>query len=482
MAGFGLALLPLVGLGLVLTGWPAFAVLIAAAGIGGMASMLGGGARYLTALPSRVVGLLESDILQALPLFVLMGALLNRLPLVDILFRTIVGILGRRPSSPRVASLLIGALLAPMSGSVGASVSMLSRTIGPRLGRFGIPRDEGFAVVAVASTLGVVVPPSLVLILLGDAMMSAHTLALNVSGRSARVLNTHDIFAAALGPAAMFLGLAIAIAALHRTGEGDPSRAGRIEPLPVTVMDILVSGATVGFILLVLGGVALGWFYAVEAAAFGGVVLLSGGLATRRIDGSALAAVMSETLAITGALFALLLAATTFTLVLRGLGSDRLLLDFISGMPAGNGVATFVTLAILAASALVLDAFEILFVVIPLLMPGLLARVEDASWVSALTLITLQVSFLLPPLGYAATMARAAIAPDLPVRRLVASLAPYLAAAGFVLACTSAFPPLAHVGEVGRPAQGAAPLSDRDVIRRFDELAPEAPPPLALPD
>lgn len=480
MAVFGLTLLPIAGLGLFLTGWPAFAVLIGAAGIGALGALMGGDARILTALPSRVIGLLESDILQALPLFVLLGALLNRLPVMDILFRTTVSLMGRRPAAPRVGSLLIGALLAPMSGSVGASVSMLSRTLGPQLSQFGVTREDGFAVVAVASTLGVVVPPSLVLILLGDAMMGAHTLALNASGRSGRVLNTHDIFMAALGPAALFLALALTVAAWPRHADRDAASGNRPRALPLTASDLLVSVGTLAFILLVLGGVALGYFYAVEAAACGCVILLCGGLMTRQIGRAELSGILSDTVGITGALFALLLAATTFTLVLRGLGSDRLVLDLISEMPAGNVAPTALALAIIATTALVLDAFEIIFVVVPLVMPGLLARVEDASWVAALTVLTLQVSFLLPPLGYAVTMARGAVAPEVPVRRLAGALGPYLAAVALVLGAVLALPRLAHLGDAVPPAVVTAPLNDRDVIRSFDRLAPDEPPPFTL--
>ena len=216
-AAAGLLLLPVVGLGLAFTGWPAYAVLVAASTLGALLVLATGDAGVLGALPARLIGLLESDILQALPLFVLVGALLNRLPLVDAVFRTTVRLLGRgRPAAPRVAALAVAALLAPMCGSVGASVATLSRAIAPRLAASGTPAADRFATVAAAATLGVVVPPSLVLILLGDALMGAHTLALNLSGRSARVLNTQDVFAAAIGPAGLFLGLALAVAAWPR--------------------------------------------------------------------------------------------------------------------------------------------------------------------------------------------------------------------------------------------------------------------------
>ena len=182
-----------------------------------------GGLDYplLTALPSRIIGLLENDLLQALPLYVFMGALLNRLPLADRLFRCGVA-LGRRSSgAPALATLGLGALLAPMNGSVGASVAMLSRSVAPKLAARGVPAAESTALVCVASTLGVVIPPSLVLILLGDAMMRAHTEATNVTKEMVRIVNTQDIFRGALVPAAMFLVLC-----LHRGLVARPPHAG----------------------------------------------------------------------------------------------------------------------------------------------------------------------------------------------------------------------------------------------------------------
>jgi tripartite ATP-independent transporter DctM subunit len=468
----GLALIPAIGLGLILTGLPAFVVLIGVASLGALAAGAGGNGAFLTALPSRLINLLENDLLQALPLFVLMGALLNRLPLADTLFRTGVALAQNRPEAPKVAAIGLGALLAPMNGSVGASVAVLSRTVRPKLLAHGVPPADGFATVAVASTLGVVVPPSLVLILLGDAMMAAHTIASNAAGRTERIINTQDLFRGVLVPGALFLLLCLVIAALP-IGRPMPEKApaaARTRPL-----DWLVSAATLVFIVTLLGGVAAGYFYAVEAAAMGAVTLLFGGLAARKIDGPALGAVLSETLVVTGALFALLLAATTFTLVIRALGTDRLLGGLIGAIPGGELGVTLAVLGIFALSAFVLDAFEIIFVVVPIVMPALLTRVSDAVWVAVLTILTLQASFLMPPLGYAVMMTRASMAETLPTRFLVRALALYLLVQAAVLGLTAAFPILTHLA-APREAPIKPVLSDQDILKRFDELRPESPP------
>ena len=134
-----------------------------------------------------------------------MGLLLGRLPVADALYRTSNAVLPKRPSAPLVSGMILGALLGPMNGSVGTSVLGLSRVVAPRLTAEGIPAAIRDSVIAVASTLGVLIPPSLVLILLGDAMLNAHTLAVTATGRTDRVINTQDIFHAALLPAGIFL-------------------------------------------------------------------------------------------------------------------------------------------------------------------------------------------------------------------------------------------------------------------------------------
>src|SRR5450755_1420998 len=182
MATTGLWMLAAVAVTLIVTGLPAWTVLIGVAFAFSVGGLFVGAFTLpiLTAIPARIVGLLENDLLQALPLYVLMGALLNHLPLAQTLFRATSRVLQRSGAGTELAGLGLGVLLAPMNGSVGASV---------------------------ASTLGVVVPPSLVLILLSDAMMRAHTEALIVTGASQRIINTQDVFAGALVPAAILLAM-----------------------------------------------------------------------------------------------------------------------------------------------------------------------------------------------------------------------------------------------------------------------------------
>ena len=347
MATTGLWMLAMVAVALIATGLPSWIVLIGVAAAFGGGGLLAGTFTLpiLTAVPARILGLLENDLLQALPLYVLMGALLNHLPLAQTLFRATSRALARSGAGPELAGLGLGVLLAPMNGSVGASVATLGRAVFPRLDAAGMPADKSAALVCVASTLGVVVPPSLVLILLSDAMVRAHTEALNATGRAMRVVNTQDLFAGALGPAALLLAL-YALVTWAMRSRSDPMPAGA--PSRLTAVEWVTAGTTVLLVAGLLIGVTLGYLYAVEAAAAGGVVLVLFGLTTRTLTPAVMREVLGDTMAVSGALFALLVGATVFTLVLRAYGTDRWVAAALGQLPGGSAVALAVVLASLA--------------------------------------------------------------------------------------------------------------------------------------
>ena len=478
MPWLGLSLLLLVGLSVVFTGIPAAVVLLAAASFGALAGAISGAVpvQLLGALPERLINLLENDLLQAIPLYVLMGALINRLPIADALYRCCLAFVPG-PAAPVVSGIALGALLGPMNGSVGASVLALSRVAEPRLAASGISLPRRAAIITVASTLGVVVPPSLVLILLGDAMLNAHTIAVTATGRDDRVINTQDVFHGALVPAALYLAACLIIAwwfnRRSKPGETVPLKT----PRP-TIQQAVLAAVTVSAILILLGGVAAGYFYAVEAAATGGFILLLAGFVTGRLPLPVLNETLREVLALTGALFFLLVAATTLTLVLRILGTDQLVARWIAAIPGGTLSATLIVLAGIAFSALVLDAFEIIFVVVPIVIPPLLIRVADARWVAVLVLLALQASFINPLIGYAVMMTRTALRQAIPFPTLLRSLLPYLFAQAALLLAVLFVPQLTHVGEVAGAGSRKPPaISNQELERRFEQMIPPAEPP-----
>jgi tripartite ATP-independent transporter DctM subunit len=470
MEWVGLGLVVLVGVGIVSTGLPAAVVLVAVATFGAMLGVATGAidVAVLGALPNRLINLFENDLLQALPLYVTMGLLLDRMPVADALYRAGNAVLPRSPSAPLVSGMMLGALLGPMNGSVGASVLGLSRVVSPRLAAEGLSAPNRHAIIAVASTLGVLVPPSLVLILLSDAMMAAHTMAVTATGRSDRVVNTQDIFHAALVPGGIFLALCLALSwIVGRTAAKLPDRER------LTAAQGWLAAVALASLVGLLGGVAFGYFYAVEAAALGAFVLLAAGLATGRLlRGAALNKLLNEALALTGALFALLLAATTFTLVLRLLGTADLVGKMVSSIPGGDITAVAVILCVIGISAFVLDAFEIIFVIVPIVIPPLLIRIADARWVSVLVLLTLQSSFLLPPFGCALMMVRGVLKEAVAFRLFLRALWPFLAAQWLLLLLVLFVPQLTHLGQSSGDGSRlpAAPMSDEEYNKRLNEM------------
>jgi len=462
----GLWMLACVALLMVVTGLPAWNLLIGVASIFAVVGVVFDviSPTLFTALPSRLLGLLESDLLQALPLYVLMGVILNRLPLAQSLFTCGSRLLAPLGAGRPLAGLSLGILLSPMNGSVGASVAMLSRTVLPRLDVAGLPPARAAALVCVASTLGVVIPPSLVLILLADAMLRAHTEAVNATHIAARIINTQDIFRGALIPAAILVALCLFAAWLtnRRADQATPERPSKSQWLTALIAATVILG--------LLGSVVLGYLYAVEAAATGGVALFIFGLITRSLTRALLVEVLRETMAISGALFALLVAANVFTLVLRAFETDRWMAAWLTDLGGGPYTTLAVVVAMLLVCAFVLDAFEMIFVVIPILLPPLLMRIPDATWVAVITLMILQTSFILPPFGYAVLMIGNRLTRPVGTRALALALAPFVVAQIVVLTLVIGVPSLLWRTSEPVASSETTPLTDDEIREQFEKL------------
>jgi TRAP-type mannitol/chloroaromatic compound transport system permease large subunit len=345
---------------------------------------------------------------------------------------------------------------------------MLGHIMQPRLEAARLPAERAAALACAASTLGVLVPPSLVLILLGDAMMRAHTEASRINPAIVRIVNTQDVFHGALVPGAVLV--ALCAIATYVTCRGAP----REEPSVPPRRERIEAAVALVAIVVLLGGVALGYLYAVEAAATGAVALIAYGAATRTLTLAVLSRVLRETLALTGALFALLLAATFFTLVQRAFGTDRWLGELFAHANLGAGGTLAVALAAMAGCALVLDAFEMIFVVVPLIMPPVLALVADAPWVAVLTLLILQASFIIPPFGYAVLMMRSRI-PTLDTMGFARALIPFVAAQLLVLALVAAWPQILWRDAQMETAAPQAPPSDEKAREMLEKQLAEPP-------
>ena len=484
MAWIGLALLALALVLMMSSGWPTYAVLLGVCSIGALLGV-GLGAfdvGILGNLPGRIVGLLEHDLLQALALYALVGALMNRMALAGSLFGGMRNSLARLPrqSASEFAGLGLATLLAPMNGSVGASLLALSRAASTAWADAGVAGTRRAALLAVFATLGVIVPPSLVLLLLGDAMMRAHTeglnlartLALPLAQQDIRVINTQDLMQATLLPAALVLVGWFAVTWFSRARDAAGEAATAPARPPWLARERWAVAIVPLAIAVLLSLVALGQVRAVEAAASAGVALLAWGAWTRQLSRAVMWQVLDDAMALTGALFALLVAATSFSLLLRAFGTDQLVTQAMLSLQGHPLAATLAVLAILLASSFVLDAFELVFLVVPIVMPPLLAQVGDAAWVAALTLLVLQLGFLMPPFGYAVVLARAQAAPRPELRALARALLPFMAWSAVVIALVVLLPQCTQwLRSAPATVSGGQGLSADDVEKAMREMS-----------
>ena len=472
MSWLGLLMFGVAMLLIVVTGLPVYALLL---GISSAFAVIGVGLgvfgwSLLSALPYRLVGLLESDLLQALPLFALIGALLNRLPLAGTLHEAGMRLFRRSNASAELSALCVGALLAPMNGSVGASLHTLTRSIGAALTRSGMAPARAAATICIASTLGLVIPPSLVLLLLGDAMMRAHSEALNLSHAAVRIVNTQDVMRAAWVPGALVLLLALLLGCCRgfRRSAASPSRQQLSKK---QVWTALLTALSMAFLF---GAVATGRIYAVEAAANGGLALVIYAACTGQIDRKLVQHVLHDTMTLTGMLFALLVAATTFSLVLRGFETDAMIARAIGAMTASPMLLLLLVLAGMVACSFVLDAFEIIFLVIPLVMPPVLMVVPDPAWVAVLTLLVLQAGFLLPPFGYGLLMSRSLMPGAASLGAIGGALLPQLLAQAVLIAGVLLFPDITRWARPLELLPAASSAASREETDRLMQEAFEA--------
>jgi TRAP-type mannitol/chloroaromatic compound transport system permease large subunit len=474
----GMWMLVVLGVLIISTGLPVWTLLIGVSSAFALLGLASGvmDLNVLSAMPQRLVGLLEGDLLQALPLYVFVGILLQRLAVATSMYWGLVHVLNPLGAGHAMAGLGLGALIAPMNGSVASSSSLLARLVAPRLGYMEPARAT--ALISVAATTGVVIPPSLVLILLGDAMMRAHTEAANLPGSllgKQQIINTQDVFHAALLPGLAIL-LAWALVVRWQNRHVHPEHT-RLSARQAGVA--LVAGLS---IVVLLAGVFTGKLFAVEAAATGCMLLVVGTLVMRALDWSGWKEVMAHTLSLSGALMALLVGATVFSLVFRLFGTDRWLSALLLSSPMPPLVTAAAVLLVVALCAWVLDAFEMIFVVIPIIAPPLVGMLGDAQQAAVLLLLVLQLSFLVPPMGYAVMMARTHSQRPVTMRALLRALAPFIAVQVAVVMLVFAAPWVVH--RLDATVVVEARESEEDITRQMEQMVVplESSPEPAVPN
>ena len=385
------------------------------------------------ALPGRVLGVAESDTLIAIPLFVLMGTVLERSGLAADLVRAAAHALRAVPGGMPVAVTLVGLVLAAATGVVGASVVALGLIALPPMLAAGIAPARATGTVAAAGTLGQIVPPAIVLVVLADQIAAAYQLAqTRAGGFAADTVTVGDLFAGALLPGLMLAGLYVAWQILRG---GAPAA---VEPPP---RPLLALAAPLVLVVAVLGSILLGLASVSEAASVGALGAMT--LAGRGLP-AALRPALLEAGRLTAIIFAIVIGASAFSLVFRGLGGDARIEAWLAALPGGAWGALLLVLFLVFVLGFVLEFIEITVVVVPLVAPALLADpAVSPVWLGVLLALVLQTSFLTPPLGVALFYLRSVMPADVPTSALYRGVWPFVGLQLLMVALVLALPALA---------------------------------------
>ena len=399
---------------------------------------------YLSALPARLFGTITNVTLMAVPLFVLMGVLLERSRIAEELLDTMARLFGRLPGGLSISVILVGALLAASTGIVGATVVTMGLLSLPSMLKRGYDPAIATGTICATGTLGQIIPPSIALVLLGDTLSTAYQQAqLSMNVMNPDTVSVGDLFMGALIPGVllvlMYLAYAMFIAWRHPQRVPPAIDVGEV-PVSKLVANLL---PPVLLIVAVLGSILVGAATPTEAAAVGALgaavlARLKGELSFRR-----LAEVGKSTLEVTCMVFMILIGAAVFSLVFRGYGGDELIQSLFAQLGGGVGVAVLVVMVAIFLLGFILDFIEITFVVVPIVGPILLAMGVDPVWLGIMIALNLQTSFLTPPFGFALFYLRGVAPETVQTRDIYRGVVPFICLQLVLLGILALWPELA---------------------------------------
>lgn len=399
---------------------------------------------FLAALPNRIFGTINNTTLLAVPLFVLMGVLLEKSQLAEELLSNMAALFGRRRGGLGISVILVGMLLAASTGIVGATVVTMGLLSLPSMLKRGYDPALASGTICATGTLGQIIPPSIALVLLGDTLSSAYQQAqLDMGVFSPKTLSVGDLFIGALIPGLLLVGFYIgymAWVAIFRPQAAPPALDLDAPPIGRLLRGFV---PPVALIASVLGSILAGAATPTEAAGVGamGAALLA--VLRGRLSWSRLGEVSRETMKVTCMVFMILIGAAVFSLVFRGFGGDELIHSAFSSMPGGVVAATALVMLVIFLLGFILDFIEITFVVVPIVGPILLAMGVDPIWLGIMIALNLQTSFLTPPFGFSLFYLRGVAPASVATADIYRGVRPYIVMQILLLAILAAFPALA---------------------------------------
>jgi tripartite ATP-independent transporter DctM subunit len=403
--------------------------------------------RYLEAIPSRLFGVMTNQTLVAVPLFVFMGVMLERSRLAEELLDTLSALFGSLRGGLAMSVTIVGMLLAASTGIVGATVVTMGLLSLPTMLKRGYDPAVSTGTICASGTLGQIIPPSIILVLLGDVLSSAYQQAQLQQGNfSPETVSVGELFAGALLPGLGLVALYLiwlVLVALFRPGlmPAHPAEERSAGGLATRVFKALLPPLML--ILAVLGSIIAGIATPTEAAAVGALGAMILAALRGELTRETLTEVASRTARVSSMVFLILIGASIFSLVFRGYGGDHLVRELLLGLPGGVIGAMVVVMLVMFLLGFVLDFIEITFVVVPIVGPVLLAMGVDPIWLGVMIAINLQTSFLTPPFGFALFYLRGVAPASVTTTQIYRGVLPFVAIQLLALLLLALWPGLA---------------------------------------
>ena len=376
---------------------------------------------FLMAFPNRLFGIMTNQNLLAVPLFILMGMILEKTKIAENLLTAMNQIYNNTSGGYAISVVVVGALMGASTGIVGASVVTLGLLSLPVMTKNNYPKHLTCGVICASGTLGQIIPPSLVLILLADVLSSAYQQAqLNMGIFSPETVTIAELFAGAIIPGVLLPILYILyIKSFHKDLKITSSVKNKLSLVKSFLPPILL-------IFLVLGSIVMGIATPSEAASLGvfGAILISS--IQKQLNFNIINNCSKETIKLTSMIFMILIGATLFSLVFRGLNGEEAIQSIFLDDSVDKFITLLVILSLMFFLGFILDFIEIIFIIIPIFGPILFTLGFDPIWIGILIGMILQTSFLTPPFGFSIFYLRGVAPNNIDTKEIYRGVLPFV--------------------------------------------------------
>ena len=405
---------------------------------------------FIQALPNRIYGIMTNDLLIAVPLFVFMGVMLERSKIAAELLDTMALLLGSLKGGLGISVTIVGALLAASTGIVGATVVTMGLLSLPTMLKRGYSPTISTGTICAAGTLGQIIPPSIVLILLGDQISAVYQQAQLAKGNFAPdSISVTDLFMGALLPGLCLVVLYILWQIIYANIFPDKMpvipKAERdaleFNELRNRVLKVLIP--PLFLIFAVLGSILMGLATPTESAGVGAIGAMILAYSRKQLSFKILKEVATSTAQTTSMVFTILIGAAMFSLVFRGFGGDDIVAEFLMNLEGGVVTAIIITMVLMFLLGFFLDFIEIIYVVLPIIGPAILMMDINPLWFAIMIAVNLQTSFLTPPFGFALFYLRGVAPKSVLTTDIYKGVAPFVLIQILMLGILSIFPELA---------------------------------------